>query len=434
MKKATIIASVVAAVFCSCLISSVAFADCGKMMIYPYHGWRTPRPQPKMPYIVAGRDVNINVNVTINNYAPPKLGKKCPDKNYQPYECEIDRFVPPQPKPTRQELDILANSGWNQAIQTNPIQSPQPVQSPSGVANSTVSDNDGSVNIIHNADDNDPSTFYGTFEEANQRAVIAWNGFDDERGEETLILTTEEQSATGESMPMLSVLPLPGRALEIKEADTEVFNNTQKLLYKKLKEAGASVGFGGVDLERKIGCHNIFVWKLDNITTFKDEVTAYIRMKFEDKAAALIDERTEKIVGEYFKRGYRYFAFDLTEVNKDATNKVAISYRFKSKFVYFPLQISGVGGTASHTVVDLIVITPDLIQLSGVVKVGVGEYPAAITGKASVEFTNDEVAGLNEELALVFGNQRVVRAREYVFEGTLNAFKGDFTARAIPRR
>ena len=438
MKKATIIAAFLAAIVSSCLISSVAVADCGKMVIFPYRWRQAPPPPPQQPmmfYQTSGRDSIINVNIVNNYNTPPKLGNKCPT-NFTPAYSN-----PPQTgsNTTTNVYRGGNNYNWGNNYNEENTNSGN-VNNRGGNSGSYNSDNSGSVvidNKDESGDDKDDEFFYGdgTFLETGQRAVIAWNGFDDERGEETLILTTNEQSATGEDIPMLSVLPLPGEPIDIKEAKTEVFNDARKLLYSKFdtsKFDGDAPEWYGFVFDRKIGAHNIFVWRLENIESFKKEVTAYIAMKYNNKAAALIDKKTEQVIGEYFKRGFRYFAFDLTEVKEKPADKVAIAYRFKSRFVYFPLQISQIGGTKTHTTVTLVVISPNLIKPNGIVKVGKGENDAWVTGNQSVVFTKAEVNNLDPELAKVFKSNDNLFAREFVFEGDLNGYNGDFTA--IPKK
>ncbi len=381
MKRFVVISTLVAAFICSVLVSRVALAD-GKMMIYPYK-WRS-RPQsacqPLINIKVNNRDWNLGH--VINK---PEI---CP---------ELPRNWIARPAPETSETDL---------VEIPPV--PQIVQN----------------HFIDNFD-----ILSGTFKESSQRAIIAWNGYEDDRGEETLILTTNEKSRVGEDIPMLSVMPLPGRPIDIQVVDPNIFLKTRKLLYSKLPPSEV-VPISYYEYQRIISPHNIFVLKLDNIDDFKREVTAYVAKTYNNEAAALIDAKTEKIVGEYFKRGFRYFAFDLTEVRENSSDKAAIIYRFKSRFVYFPLQISGVGGTDSRTYVDLIIMTPGLIQNTGVVKIGKEKNDARITDK-SVAFSMDEVAGINPELAAVFKSVHEVKVREVVFEGKLNGYNGDFTAKSF---
>ncbi|MBR5711750.1 MAG: hypothetical protein IKX40_13415 [Thermoguttaceae bacterium] len=436
MKKAIVIATLFASVICSSLISSVAVADCGKMMVYPYR-WRY-RPQPPrqpMIYIVGnGNQIQVTnngpsannsnglyatvvgngnqVQVTNNPGTRPQLPKKCPWAN-QPQQ-------PVQQTPGFQETPAQPDTSW---LQDNSTQAGASAQTGN---NSPVQQSGVKWDFETAIDSDNQISSLGTFEESSQRAVIAWNGFEDQRGEETLILTTNEKSRAGEDIPMLSVLPLPGMVLAIEEADPEVFNNARKLLYSKYP--ADEITYMGVIFEKKIGAHNIFVWELDNIETFKKEVNAYIAYRYNFTAAPLIDKKTEQTIGEYFKRGFRYFAFDLTEVKKEGADKVAISYRFKSERAYYPLQISAVGGTTTDTDVELIIISPRELALTGAVKVG--DKGFSWTGNRSVNFTMAEVQGLDPQLAKVFGNSSAnVTAREYIFSGTLNKFKNDFTAR-----
>lgn len=393
MKKIAVIATFVAAVVCSCLVTSVAVADCGKMMIYPYR-WRFIPPAPR-PYIYERtRTTTETERIKVTPVPPP-----CPEK---------PRDWTPAPITTPRSIEENQTPQYTENV-------PEATGSVSADAYASASASAGG------------GVRYGTFKETHQQAVIAWNGLNNEEGEETLILTTNEISTAGGGA-MLSVLPLPGKPIEIARSDKDIFKKAKKLLYEKLQSSSTKYG---VIMSTVIGSHNIFVWELDNVATFKNDVNAYIAHTYKGQAAALIDNQTEEILQAYIDRGFRYFAFDLTQVNEKNSTKEAISYRFKSKFVYFPLQISGIGGTASETAVDLIVITPDLIEVTGgAVKIGDGDNDVRVLGMKTVEFTRSEVVGLDKALAAVFKRgETSLKVRNFYFDGTLNGYNSDFIAK-----
>ena len=283
------------------------------------------------------------------------------------------------------------------------------------------------------------------FLEGQQQAVIAWNGKTDEKGEQTLILTTNEKSNTGEDMAMLSVLPLPGKPLSVERANAKVFVETKMLLDKKILEGGGSGGDGtsfGVMMTAKIGSHNIFVWEMEDISKFKDDVCNYIADVYGGEATALVTDKALEIVKRYHDRGFRYFAFDLTEVKKEGSTKEAIAYRFQSTFAYYPLEISGIGGTGGG-LIDLIVMTPGNINLDGALKDAKKDAERHVIpngyfyllGDRTVDFKMDEVKALDPSLSGVFDGSGLnsVRARDFLIRADdIGAFKQDFVATPAP--
>ncbi|MGL6193710.1 MAG: hypothetical protein ACRC2T_02670, partial [Thermoguttaceae bacterium] len=101
----------------------------------------------------------------------------------------------------------------------------------------------------------------GIFTETEQQGVIAWNGT-----KEILVLSTNEASTLGQGAAMLSVMPLPGKPLNIQRANRDIFVNAKKLLAKKYKE-DMDQTFGLI-LKTQIGAHNIFAWEVDSIEKF----------------------------------------------------------------------------------------------------------------------------------------------------------------------
>lgn len=384
-KNLTIVFTMLAFAF-SCVPEAI-FADCGKMVVYVYHFPRPPR-KPQRP----------------RWHCPPT-------------------YPIPQPQP-------ITVPDYGQGQQTQQQQQQTLDNSNSNSTNVVVNNNTGTVPPPEPAGG---AVLYGdsTFAESGQRALIAWNGKSDNSGEETLILMTDEVSKTGQKMAMLSVLPLPGEPLEIERANARAFVEAQILLDKKFKQKSIANEFGVV-MHKKIGSHNIFVWELDNIDTFKEEVTAYVAEKYNNTATALITDKTLKTVKRYFEQGFRYFAFDLTEVDTKESTKEAIAYRFKTTSVYYPLAISAIGGTG-RSYVDLVVMTPGKIALSKDFEqeAKLKNVTVRVIGNTSVDFTMDEVRSLDPKLSKIFDHNKLnsVTVRNFTFAiGDIGDFNADFRA------
>lgn len=252
-----------------------------------------------------------------------------------------------------------------------------------------------------------------TFEEPRQFAVIAWNG-----KEEILTLATEQKAFKGEGAA-LSVLPLPGKPIEIKEGDRELFADASALLAKKLVGSAKKP----VIAEAKIGAHNIFVVEADSTDAFVAEVTAYVNKKFGEEAEPLITGHIRDLIDRYQKLNFRYFAFDLILNKTDLDVKQAIQYRFESDFVYYPMYISRAGGTGATTV-DAVVFTPGELK-----QVRKGALPAdEIVNTTSARFSETELTDLNGDLGALFGADGAL-GRKWTISGDLNSFAGDVMMR-----
>ena len=256
----------------------------------------------------------------------------------------------------------------------------------------------------------------GFFKEDLQQAVIGWNG-----REEVLILTTNEQSLVGQTA-MLSVMPLPGKPVDIGQADKMAFARAKKLV---LSKAAIPVGANslGVFMERTIGSHNIFVWKMEEAEDFPKMVQAYLSRKYGGRAKALFTKKTLSVILAYHKRGFKYFAFDLALANKEKSTREAIAYHFNSAFCYYPLVISSAGGTGK-TVVELVVFTKnELTKLSGISRDQITKV-----GEKTVSVGEQELSAIDPRLAELFAGDPSLTGRILLIPGKLEEFDKDFIA------
>ena len=274
---------------------------------------------------------------------------------------------------------------------------------------------------------------FGLFSEERQQAVIAWNGREDENGEEVLILTTNEQinEKIGKSAITLNVVPLPGEPIDILPADSKIFEKAKELMNEKYVTDSSGSGFPAV-MHKKVGSHEIFVWRIDAQENFKNAVMTYVKEKFEGKLAINFTKEMEDVINSYFKRGFRYFAFDLSHVEETSATREAIAYHFKSRFVYFPLVISQIGGMPdTSTTVDMIVMTPGKITMKPITtnkgKV-ISDDNLFLVRKQSVKFTQEEIKKLDPSLAKVLSAFLEVTVRNILLQGDLVGFQNDFMA------
>jgi len=346
-------------------------------------------------------------------FAPTSYGDCC--KIPVP-PCQRNDNPPPDPSP-------------------NPTPNPSPNPSPNPTPNTSDNSNPDSGGGIAENSTNDPGTvdpsqgpstselldkyaaLGGFFDEEQQQAVIGWNG-----KEEVLVLTTNEKSLVGETA-FLSVMPLPGKPHDITHADKEIFKNAKKLVVSKLNLQGSGASLG-LFMERQIGAHNLFVWRIDEKEDFATRIQAYLAKKYDGKAKALFTKKTLATIFEYYDRGFRFFAFDLVLMSPQVSTKEAIAYHFDSKFCYYPLAISKAGGKG-NTVADLVVFTPgEITRLDGVRKAEI-----TLLGGKSVEISQPELVAIDSTLAGLFPADKPLRGRVLLIPGKLEAFTHDLVAR-----
>lgn len=175
--------------------------------------------------------------------------------------------------------------------------------------------------------------------EPNQDALIAWNG-----EEEILILSTKLYSS--QPTKVLQVLPLPSEP-EVKKSSRDILRRANELIFKNLfnelrlpvlRNSNPKVPAAEIKEEVVIGSHDILVLKVLNQNDFVDWVNNYLQEKGQKNPQ--IPLSLQKTINNYIKKGYNYFVFDTIEVGPEPKTNEAISYQFKSKELYYPLEIT----------------------------------------------------------------------------------------------
>lgn len=328
-----------------------------------------------------------------------------------------------------------ANNNNNQGRQNNSTNSTPPytmVTNPPKKVEAIAEDDDPDGMVIEDfGEEEDPD--FAVFSEDRQQAIIAWNGHNNKKGEEVLILTTNEQinEKLGKSAITLNVVPLPGRPIDVMQADSKVFEKTKELLEEKYDAQALGSGFPAI-MYKKIGSHEIFVWEIDQKENFKNALLTYVKETFKGKFVINFTKEMEDVINSYFKRGFKYFAFDLAHVEEENTTREAIAYYFHSQFLYFPLVISQIGGMPeTSTTIDMIIMTPNKIHMKPI-KTNKGKVISDdnlyVVLKQAVKFTLDEVEDLDPTLAKVLRGNSKVTVRNIIMKGDLVGFQNDFMA------
>lgn len=429
--------------FCCCvaLCCRIAAADCGKMIIYPYQ-WSYMPPGGQQTDL--GHDspdltnwTNQNQNQGGNSTVNVNVGQL--QENYNQLLQRVQELTELISK-LQQKLDTpRTDIGSSDNVDRDAVKDPGNSESDRNVGDAKdngyeVAETDADGNV----------TVAGYFNEPEQQAVIAWNGKRAKNGgRETLVLSTNEEikGLGGQKAYLLSVLPLPGEPISVEPANPKAFMIAKGLFFSKAPKPATSETEFGVIKTAKIGAHNIFVWELDSADTFQKDVQAWVAKEFDGQAAAYIDNETMNVLQYYINSGFKYFAFDLTEVGSIST-KASIAYTFKSDSVYYPLVISRIGGSSGFSTVDLVIITPGKLspaKMSAIQKLRTEDKPAleddaaTLVRSGSVTFSRNEVRSIDKSLDVFDEGTRELTVRNVKFKKRLNSYKKDFYMIDAPR-
>jgi hypothetical protein len=274
---------------------------------------------------------------------------------------------------------------------------------------------DPAVPIPENGDDTLDGSL-SLFKEPNQTALVAWNG-----KEQMLFLTTNEQSLAG-TRPMISIMPLAGAPIDIKESDRKIITGARKLVQKKIIEKGGVIDKEmGLVFKTEIGVHKIFVWKIDDIDTLLNDLNQFIAKTYGKDYSVLISKDGFNVIKDYHDRGFKYFAFDLIQVNKAEKTKVTIMYHYKSNFAFYPVAISQVGGSGVSKI-ELVVLSPSGFNKVGKSIGGMDENTLRDVreGGIEVDLSVAELRSISPKLAEFFRTTGKAKARIFQFSGNLD--------------
>lgn len=259
-------------------------------------------------------------------------------------------------------------------------------------------------------------------QESGQNAIVAWNG-----EEEVIILSTDAKSS--ESTLVLEVLPLPSNPTKVEGGSFDSFTKLTWIINRKVRAIreqemiaafGRGVGSPGVEItiHKKIGAHDVTVVKVNDLDYFINWVKDFTaRQGFE---YAEISPEFENTVANYLNRDIKFFVFDVIETGKDRQSIKPLIYRFKTDFLYYPLEItatSDAGGSSSE--VNIFLIAKGTIDETTVGNV----YLWPRTGfDYDIELSENELKEVSPEIADLFSSAYVMNAYYY---GPLNSLNKD---------
>lgn len=259
--------------------------------------------------------------------------------------------------------------------------------------------------------------------EPKQRALIGWDG-----EEEILLLSTDLRSS--EPTKVLEVLPLPSEPVVVK-GDVEVFRKATNMINKKINpdlgkrsksrghKKGAFHKAGEITFHKKIGAHDIAVAHVLNNNGFIQWVENYLKKYNVENP--VIPEEIKDVISDYIKDGFLWFAFDVIELDTIPKTNDAIQYRFKSKYLYYPLRITK--AETGHTSIQLLILTPKLL-----VTHRDKSYKKIKLLHRPIDINLIELKSLSEDIAGLLGNPENMKLRIWELNGDLRSFNRDLMA------
>lgn len=257
-------------------------------------------------------------------------------------------------------------------------------------------------------------------EEAGQNAIVAWNG-----NEEIIILSTDMRSS--KSTLVLELIPLPSNPTKVEEGSSESFTKLveiinrkvremrTKTLTKKAKALGVEITF-----HKKVGAHDVTVVKVSDLDYFINWVKDFLTSKEFEYVEFPSNFKTT--ISNYLNRNINHFVFDVIETNESLQTINPLIYRFKSNYLYYPLEItatSDVGWSSSRVNIFLItkgIINPTVVRNAGLYpRIGFNEY--------NIRLTRAELKEISPELEDLFKSDAFVMNAQYF--GPLNTLKKD---------
>jgi hypothetical protein len=259
----------------------------------------------------------------------------------------------------------------------------------------------------------------------NQRAMIAWNG-----SEEILLLSTDMKAS--EATGVLEVVPLPSEP-KVKKGDVETFRKATDLINRKIRRpvmsrAGARGGRAGggarpageVTFHKKIGAHDISVAHVLSTNGFIAWVEEYLRSLHVQNPG--ISPEMKKVVDEYLSGNFTWFVFDVISLDEVLSSGEAVQYRFKTKFLYYPMKVTQT--VEGATTVDLLVLTPRLLDNFPGIPISMVDLR-----HDPVPITSEELRSLNPDMDALLGHRKEMKLRIWRLQGQMSSFQEDLIAR-----
>jgi len=261
-----------------------------------------------------------------------------------------------------------------------------------------------------------------SLQESGQNAIVAWNG-----SEEVIILSTDATSS--ESTMVLEVLPLPSNPIKVEEGSFDSFTKLTEIINKKVraireqemtKFLGRGIEAPGVEItfHKKIGAHDVTVVKVNDLDYFINWVIDFTVGKGFEYTE--ISPEFKNTVANYLNRDIKFFVFDVIETNKDRQSIKPLIYRFKTDYLYYPLEITATSDAGwSSSNVNIFLIVKGMLDETIVRKINL---QPGIGFDYIIELRKRELSEVSPEIANLFSSAYVMNA---YFNGSLNKLNYD---------
>lgn len=196
-----------------------------------------------------------------------------------------------------------------------------------------------------------PIPTQGFIEEAEQVAVIAWNG-----EEEVLVLSVSLQPSRSQ-VEVLEVIPLPSMpTVELVEVEAfkELLSKVQWMLPLTRGAEGLDVAFHEV-----LGPHDLWVLEVEDAEGLASWIQDYSSSRGLPSPEVL-NEAVE-VFQRYIDSGYRFFAIDALTLTGEHWVE-PLMYRFNSSHLYYPLEVTSLA--EGYTTIALIVLSTEQLDLA----------------------------------------------------------------------
>ena len=252
--------------------------------------------------------------------------------------------------------------------------------------------------------------------EPNQRALIAWNG-----RQQILILSTDLRASR--PTKVLEVLPLPAEP-EVTRSSPEVIQRAVSLINydlrrgdKMTRSKGGRKPAGRVTQHKRIGAHDIAVTQVLDLKRFVSWVKEYLGDQDVEIPPVLAES-----VKQYVNEGYRWFVLDTVELGVETVTQDAISYKFQSKELFYPMKISRTD--QGQTEVTLVILTPRMLS----------KFPGIPAEKIELlhrptNVTPSQLLGVDKSVFHLLKNEANNKLRLWRIRGQLSEFTKDLIGR-----
>ena len=277
-----------------------------------------------------------------------------------------------------------------------------------------------------------------TLEESGQNAIVAWNG-----DEEVIILSTDAKSSG--STLVLELLPLPSNPKKVEEGSFDSFEKLTKMVNEKVEYAWEEAGQRMLGVEKgveitfhkKIGAHDVTVVKVNDLDQFVNWVGDFTTEKgFKN---VKISPEFRDTVKSYLKRDIKFFVFDVIEASKDEQSVKPLVYRFKTDYLYYPLEITAASDAGrSYSRVNIFLISNERIDKKFVeLATGIDhfDYWVRTTGfDHDIYLSKEELKEVSPELEDLFKSKPDPFVMNAFYEGRLDRLSRDLIIhkRSIP--